>query len=137
MTVGGNLVKHPGKVATKTADLTTTKLLISQMIANLKQQSAAVDIIKHFYPNNNLPITEYIRIPTNIIPDDIFQQYELHKFKIDGCVYAAVTRESTDSLKQAALQAMSSFHDSKRQDTNPPVEHLDFSNMIPIQSTSR
>ena len=73
MTVGGNLVKYPGDKATKTADLTTAKLLINQTISNPKQRATAIDI-KDFYLNNNLPTTEYIRIPTNIIPDNIYQQ---------------------------------------------------------------
>ena len=71
MTVGGNLVKYPGKVATNVADLITTKLLINQIISNLKQRVATTNI-KNFYLNNNLPTTEYMRIPVNIIPEDIY-----------------------------------------------------------------
>ena len=46
------------------------------------------------------------------------------------------TRECMDSPKQAEMQEMSSSLDSKRQDTNPLVEHLDYPNMTPTQSTS-
>ena len=89
--VGGNLVEYPGEVATKAADLITTKLLINQIISNPKRRAAAIDI-KDFYLNNDLPTTEYIRIPVNIIPEDIYQQYDLHKFETDGYVYAAVDK---------------------------------------------
>ena len=91
MTVGGNLVEYAGEVATKAADLITTKLLINQIISNPKQQAAAINI-KDFYLNNDLPTTEYICIPINIIPDDIHQQYELHKHEVDGYVYATVDK---------------------------------------------
>ena len=91
MTVGGNLVEYPGKVATNAADLITAKLLINQIISNPKRQAAAINI-KDFYLNNDLPTTEYICIPVNIIPDDIYQQYELHKYEVDGYVYAAVDK---------------------------------------------
>ena len=74
MTVGGNLINYMGDVATGMANLTTVKILLNKTISNPKQQAAAIDI-KDFYLNNNLSAKEYICIPVNIIPKEIYKQY--------------------------------------------------------------
>ena len=91
MTVGGNLINYVGNVATKTADLTTVKILINKTISDPKQRAAAINI-KDFYLNNDLPEKEYIRIPVSIIPDDIYKQYNLHLFEHNGYVLAGVSK---------------------------------------------
>jgi Reverse transcriptase (RNA-dependent DNA polymerase) len=91
MTVGGNLIDFPGDVATKTADLTTAKLLINSIISNPKGRAMCIDI-KDFYLNNDLPNTEYIRIPVSIIPAAIWKQYKVDDYVDDGYVYGAVDK---------------------------------------------
>ena len=91
MTVGGNLINYVGNVATKTADLTTVKILINKTISNPTRRAAAIDI-KDFYLSNDLPEKEYIRIPVNIIPKEIYKQYNLHLFEHNGYVIAEVSK---------------------------------------------
>ena len=110
MTVGGNLINYIGDVATKTADLTTVKILINKTISDPQQQAVAIDI-KDFYINNDLPKKEYIRIPVNIIPEDIYKQYNLHLFEHNGYVIAKVWKGCTACPKPVELPAMSSSPD--------------------------
>ena len=89
MTIGGNLINYVRDIATKTADLTTVKVLINKTISDPRQRAAANDI-KDFYLNNALPEKEYIRIPVNIIPEDIYKQYNLHLFEHNGYIIPKV-----------------------------------------------
>ena len=90
MTVGGNLINYMGNVATKTANLTTIKILLNKTISDPKRHAAAINN-KDFYLNNDLPTKEYIHIPVNIIPKEMYKQYNLQQFKQDGYILAKVS----------------------------------------------
>ena len=48
ITVGGNLIEYPGELTTRTADLTTTKLLWNSVISTKGAKYKTADI-KSFY----------------------------------------------------------------------------------------
>ena len=79
-TAGGDKVDYPFDCATKTADLSTVKTLINSVISTPKARFMTMDI-KDFYLNTDLPRPEFIRIPVDIIPDDIYEQYNLSEYE--------------------------------------------------------
>mgnify|MGYP000332240842 CR=1 FL=1 len=56
LTVGGNLVDYPGDVSTKTADLTTAKILFNSVLSTPGAKFMGIDL-KNFYLNT--PLARY------------------------------------------------------------------------------
>ena len=54
ITVGGNLIDNPGDVTTRTADLTTTKILLNAVVSDPKSQFMTM-IIRKYYLGTPLP----------------------------------------------------------------------------------
>ena len=52
-TIGGDRVKYPGEVITKTADLTTVKLHLNSVVSMLHEKFLCINI-NNFYLNINL-----------------------------------------------------------------------------------
>ena len=74
MIVGGDRINYPGDVATKTADITTTKLLLNSVVSTPNAKFMTLDV-KNFYLNTPLKRYEYLRILINLIPEEVIQQY--------------------------------------------------------------
>ena len=91
LTVGGNLLDYDGDASTPTTDLTTTKVFINSIISTNKARMATTDI-ENFYLNNDLPESEWLKLPLEIIPDDIIQQYNLKKLSDNGWVYIEILK---------------------------------------------
>jgi hypothetical protein len=72
-TVGGNKVNYPFDVSTKTADLTTAKLLINSIISTPNAQFLTAKLIPRY---------EYMLVPIWMLPDAIIEQYVLRPFSI-------------------------------------------------------
>ena len=60
ITAGGNLIKYPGELTTRTADLTTSKLLWNSIISTDDAGFAALDV-GNFYLGTPLERYEYMR----------------------------------------------------------------------------
>ena len=75
-TVGGNLIHYAGNTYTPNSDLTTTKILFNSVIATEDAKFMTIDIT-NFYLNSELDTYEYILIPIKMIPQDIFEEYNL------------------------------------------------------------
>ena len=90
-TVGGDRIDFQGDVATKVADLVTVKCLLNLTISTPGARAACIDI-KAFYLNNPLPTPEYIRFRANTIPKEIWEQYELDNYAVEGWIYARVNK---------------------------------------------
>ena len=90
-TVGGDRIDFHGDVATKVADLVTVKCLINHIISTPGAKAACIDI-KDFYLNNPLPKAEYIRFQADLVPHDIWEQYDLQRFCDNGALYARVDK---------------------------------------------
>ena len=61
LTVGVNLIDHPGDVSTPTSDLTTIKININSAISDVKSSYICMKT-KDFYLNNKMEREEYIMI---------------------------------------------------------------------------
>ena len=90
-TVGGDHINFHGDVTTKVADLVTVKCLINHIISTPDAKAACIDK-KDFYLNNPLPSPEYIRFHANLIPRDIWNQYNLAQYCHNGWLYARVNK---------------------------------------------
>jgi hypothetical protein len=103
LTVGGNLIDYPGDVSTKTADLTTAKILCNSVLSTPNAKFMGVDL-KNFYLNTLLDRYEYMRLSIDIIPDEIIDKYNLRPLVSNGYVYIEI-RKGMYGLPQAGILA--------------------------------
>ena len=104
LTVGGNLIDYPGSVSTDTADLTMAKLIFNSTISTPNAKFMGIDV-KNFYLGTPMETYEYMRLPLNIIPQDIINWYKLTKLvHSDGYVYIEIQR-GMYGLPQAGILA--------------------------------
>jgi hypothetical protein len=98
-TVGGDRIQYDGDVSTKTADLTTVKILLNSVISTPDARFMTVDL-KDFYLNTPMEQYEYMRIPVTIIPDSIMTEYNLAPLVHHDHVYVEI-RKGMYGLPQA------------------------------------
>ena len=103
ITVGGNLINYPDNVSTKTAEVTTAKILINSTISTPNAQFCVFDI-GNFYLGTPMQRYEYMFIYIKDIPPDIVNQYNLNELAIDGKVYVEI-RKGMYGLPQAGILA--------------------------------
>ncbi len=94
ITAGGNLTKYPGKLSTRTANLTTSKLMWNSVLSTKDAQYMCLDI-KNFYLSAPLNRYKYIKIQT---------QYNLKKLALNGFVHLEL-RRAVWGLPQAGILA--------------------------------
>ena len=75
---GGNLIKYPGELTTRTADFTTSKLLWNSVISTDDARFAALDV-GNFYLETPLERYEYMRLPLKHFPEHTIEQYNLRE----------------------------------------------------------
>jgi hypothetical protein len=90
-TVGGDRIDYPDDVSTKTADLTTAKLLINSTLSTPNARYMTADL-KDFYLGTPMERYEYMRIPLDMIPQAIIDQYNLTPLIHNGFVYVEIRR---------------------------------------------
>jgi hypothetical protein len=76
ITVGGNLIEYPGELTTRTADLTTSKILWNSTIST--PGATPLDRFK------------YMKIKASLIPEEFTNQYQLHDKIHNGYVYMEI-----------------------------------------------
>jgi hypothetical protein len=103
ITVGGNLITYPGEVTTRTADMTTSKILWNSVLSTLGAKYCCADI-KNFYLETPMGRYEYMRIAVHLIPDSIMRHYNLHAKVKRGYVYLEI-RKGMYGLPQAGIIA--------------------------------
>jgi hypothetical protein len=103
ITAGGNLIQYPGELTTRTADLTTAKILWNSVVSTEDAKYMCVDI-KNFYLGTPLDRYEYMRIPLTLFPEHIIEQYNLRDKAKDGYVYLEC-RKAIYGLPQAGILA--------------------------------
>ena len=96
ITVGGNLITYPGELTTRTADLTTSKVMWNSVISTQGARYACVDV-KNFYLMTPLDRYEYMRMKIDLFPPELIELYNLApKVKYDakgvGYVYMEIRR---------------------------------------------
>ena len=103
LTVGGNLIQYPGDASTKMADLTTAKVLWNSVLSTPGARFMCMDV-KNFYLMTPLPMYEYMKMPIEIIPQEIIDQCNLHNLVHKGHVHIEI-RKGMHGLPQAGLLA--------------------------------
>ena len=103
ITVGGNLIQYPGDVSTRTADLTTTKILLNSVVSDNDAAFMTMDI-RNYYLGTPLDRYEYMRFRLEMIPHEIRQQYQLDAIAVDGWVYVEI-QKGMYGLPQAGMLA--------------------------------
>jgi hypothetical protein len=104
MTIGGNLINHPGDCGTPTADILTVKTLFNSIISTPHSKFMTIDI-KDFYLMTPMARYEYFRMKLELIPQDVIDEYNLqNKVEPDGNVYWEV-RRGMYGLPQAGIIA--------------------------------
>jgi hypothetical protein len=86
ITAGGNLIHYPGKLTTRTADITTAKLFWNSLLSTQGAQYMTLNI-KHFYVSAPLDRFEYMHIPFALFPPWIVKQYALKDKILDGHIH--------------------------------------------------
>jgi hypothetical protein len=66
-TAGGDKIDYPHEVSSKTADLTTAKLLVNSVVSTPKAKFMAANL-KDFYLGTPMDRYEYMRIPLYMLP---------------------------------------------------------------------
>ena len=103
LTVGGDKIDYPYETATPTAAIETCKILFNSVISTKDSKLMTLDV-KNFYLNTPMDRYEYIKIPRDMIPDEIYEQYNLHEYERNGHVYFEV-RKGMYGLPQAGRLA--------------------------------
>ena len=107
ITAGGNLIKYPGEITTRTADMTTAKILWNSIIITEGARFRVLDI-ENFFLGTSLDRFKYMKIPITLFPALFGQQFQLH----DNCVknrsiYFEI-RKAIYGLPQAGILAKKS-----------------------------
>ena len=86
ITAGGNLIKCPGELTTRTADITTTKIIWNSVISTEGARYGCLDV-GDFYLETPMDKFEYMKMPLSLFPEWTRKQYNLDKHALDGHVY--------------------------------------------------
>ena len=73
MTIGGNLINHPGDCGTPTADILTVKTLFNSIISTPHSKFMTINI-KDFYLMTPMTRYEYFRMKLELIPQDVINE---------------------------------------------------------------
>ena len=91
ITAGGNLINYPGELSTRTADLTTSKLMWNSVLSTEGAKYMCLDI-KKIYLSAPLDRFEYMKIPLALFTTWTVAQYDLNKHALHGFVYLEMRR---------------------------------------------
>ena len=103
MTAGGNLIIYPGGLTTRTADLTTTKILWNSIVSTPGAKFMGIDI-KSFYLTAPLDRYNYMKMPLSGFPQHVREQYNLETHANNGFVFLEICR-AIYGLPQAGILA--------------------------------
>eukprot|EP00804_Cyclotella_cryptica_P001099 CCRYP_008385-RA/>CCRYP_008385-RA protein AED:0.18 eAED:0.13 QI:0/0/0/1/0.4/0.16/6/0/1406 len=79
-------IDYPGKLTTRTADLTTSKILWNSVLSTKGAKFMGLDL-KSFCLTAMLDRPEYMKMPLALFPNHIRAQYNLDKHAVNGFVY--------------------------------------------------
>ena len=103
ITFGGNLISYPFELTTRTADLTTSKLLWNSTISTKGANYICADA-KNFYLATPLDRYEYMKMPINLIPPKFIEENNLTTKIKNGYLYIEIIR-GMYGLPQAGVLA--------------------------------
>jgi hypothetical protein len=90
-TAGGDKIEYHGSVTTKTADITTARLLFNSVLSTPEAKLMTINL-KDFYLCSDLNVYEYVRIPTFMLSPRTITLYNLEAKIHDGYIYAEVRK---------------------------------------------
>ena len=97
MTASGNLIKCPGDLTTRTADLTTSKLLWNSVLSTEGAKNMGLDV-GNFYLETPMERYEYMKMPIALFPKHTIEQYNLNENAKNGFVYLEIRPTSTSRI---------------------------------------
>jgi hypothetical protein len=103
ITAGSNLINYPGELSTRTADLTTSKLMWNSVLSTPGAKYMCLDI-KNFSLGAPLDWFEYMTMPIDLFSQWINEQYNLNKHVHKGFVYLEM-QHAVWRLPQAGILA--------------------------------
>jgi hypothetical protein len=103
ITVGGNLIDYPFELTTRTADLTTSKMLWNSTISTPGARYATADI-GNMYLMTPMDRYEYMRIKADLVPEAFIAAYNLKDKIYKGYLYMEI-RRGCYGLPQAGVLA--------------------------------
>jgi hypothetical protein len=121
-TIGGDQIEYPGDKSTRTAGLTTTKILINSVISTLGAKFLVIDI-NNFYLNTPLGRFEYMVINVASLPQEMIKKYDLIELSQDGKVYIEI-QKGMYSLPQAGILANELLQRNLAKDGYRPTTHI-------------
>ena len=108
ITAGGNLINYPGELSTRTANLTTSKMMWNSVLSTEGAKYMCLDI-KNFYLSAPLDRYEYMKMPLTLFPKWIIEQYNLQMHALDEFVYLEMG-QAVWGLPQAGILANKLLH---------------------------
>jgi hypothetical protein len=121
LTVGGDQIEYTGDKSTRTAGLTTAKILINSVIYTLGAKFLVIDI-NNFYLNTPLGRFEYMVINLASLPQERIEKYDLSKFAQDGKVYIEI-QKGLYGLPQAGILTNELLQRNLAKDGYHPTTH--------------
>jgi hypothetical protein len=121
LTVGGDQIEYPGDKSTRTAGLTTAKILINSVFSTLGAKFLVIDI-KNFYLNTLLGRFEYMVINLSSLPQETIDKYDLIELSQDGKVYIEI-QKGMYGLPQAGILANELLQHNLAKDGYRPTHH--------------
>jgi hypothetical protein len=121
LNVGGDQIEYQGEKSTRTAGLTTAKILINSVISTLGAKFLVIDI-KNFYLNTPLGRFEYMVINLSSLPQETIDKYDLIELAQDGKVYIEI-QKGMYGLPQAGILANELLHRNLAKDGYRPMQH--------------
>ena len=103
ITAGGNLIDYPHELTTRTADLTTSKILWNSVLSTKDAKFMGIDV-KSFYLCTPMERYEYMKMHFSIFPDHIKKQYNMEANAHNGYVYLEI-RKAIYGLPQGGILA--------------------------------
>jgi hypothetical protein len=122
LTVGGDPIEYPGDKSTRTAGLTTAKILINSVISTPSAKFLVIDI-KNFYLNTPLGRFEYMVINLASFPQETIKKYGLNELAQDGKVYIEI-QKGMYGLPQAGILANELLQRNLTKDGYSPTTHM-------------
>jgi hypothetical protein len=103
ITAGGNLIDYPGELTTRTADLSTAKIMWNSVLSTTGAKFMGLDI-GSFYLETPLARYEYMKFPIALFPQHVIEQYNLATHVHKGFIYVEI-RKAIYGLPQAGILA--------------------------------
>jgi hypothetical protein len=121
LTVGGDQIEYPGDKASRTAGLTTAKILINSVISTQGAKFLVIDI-NIFYLNTPLGRFEYMVFNLASLPQETIEKYDLNELAQDGKVYIEI-QKGMYGLPQAGILAKELLQRNLAKDGYRPTTH--------------